>query len=300
MSESADLWTSAGLVDGGHHLVWASGEDAVRFLHDLLSQDVAGLAPGHASPSLLLAPNGRLRAIVTIARIGDAIALISAQSDHLLADLTRFRIRVNVDLETDPRPVSMVWGPEAHQAIVRAGWPMGADVEVDSPSWAVEDPVIDDRWFIVGSPDRLGVPVASHDDARVRRIEAGEPEFGVDVGESTIPNEAFELSNFVDFQKGCYLGQELVERIDARGRRVRRLTGIVFEDGPVPAAGSIVRNGSTEVGIVTSTGLSLSLGAPIGLGMLRSEAEDGAPVTASWGSETADGVVTPPPLLMDS
>jgi len=294
------LWESAGLVDAGHRLVWATGADAISFLHDLLSQNVAGLAQGEAARSLLLAPNGRLRALIALARIGDAVAMISAQSDHLLADLTRFRIRVEVDLTVDQERVSMVWGPAAEAVITGSEWPTGVDVEAGSPQWALKDPFVDDRWFVIGSPDSLGVPGVPDEEAHVRRIEIGEPQFGVDVDQSTIPNEAFDLVALVDFQKGCYLGQELVERIDARGRRVKRLTGVVFEQGPVPHAGATLRSAGADVGTVTSTALSPSLGAPIGLGTIRSEVEDGGTVVAHGDSGTITGVVTPPPLLTDS
>ena len=300
MSEAGDLWTSAGLIDAGHRLVWASGDDAVTFLHDLLSQDVAGLAEGRATRSLLLAPNGRLRAVISVARIGDAIAMISTQSEHVLSDLTRFRIRVDVDLAIDSRPVSMLWGPEAELVLEHSGWPTGPDAGVDSPQWALRDPVVEHRWFLIGEPDDLDVTAVDAEDARVRRIEVGEPEFGTDIDETTIPNEAFDLAGLVDFEKGCYLGQELVERIDARGRRVKRLTGFVFEDGPVPAAGATLTSDDASVGVLTSAAYSPHAGAPIGLGTLRTEVLDGASIVATWESGRAKGIVKQPPLLTDS
>lgn len=291
------LWTGAGLVDAGHRIVWAGGADAISFLHDLLSQDIAGLQDGRSARSLLLAPNGRLRAVIVATHIGDRVALISRQAEHVLDDLSRFRIRVDVELSLDPRPSWLLWGPAGDAAMARAGWPTAPDAWDDGSRLAVRDPTVGQRWIVAGDLEDMAVGIAHPDAVRARRIEVGEAEFGIDIDESTLPNEAFDLAEAVDFQKGCYLGQELVERIDARGRLVKRLTGIVFEGGLTPPAGVALSSEETQVGTATSTAFSPMLGRPIGLGMIRTEVEDGREIVASWDSGTAKGVVTQPPLL---
>jgi tRNA-modifying protein YgfZ len=100
----------------------------------------------------------------------------------------------------------------------------------------------------------------------------GEPRLGVDIGEDTIPEEAGLVEGAVDFDKGCYLGQELVARIDSRGHVNRYLRGLLMEEPAAAAAPVATRTG--DVGWVTSAAVSADLG-PIALAMVRREVEVG-------------------------
>lgn len=285
-----------------HRIVWITGTDASRFLHDLLSQNVAELAVGDSASTLLLAPNGKLRAMGIIANLGDAYAVLSGQADHVLADLRRFRIRVDVELQLDESPVTAVSGPGVAAAFQKAGWPLTSAAWRIDAKVGIGDPAFRDRWFIAGDLGPVTRLAAPLDDGTVeaRRIELGEPRFGVDVDESTIPNEAFDLAAMVDFDKGCYLGQELVERIDSRGRQVKRLVNLVFAPGPVPPAGVELFAGDRQVGVASSTVLSPRLDRPIGLGMVRSEVVVGASVLARWDDREVSATVENRPLLTNS
>jgi folate-binding protein YgfZ len=116
----------------------------------------------------------------------------------------------------------------------------------------------------------LGLERASRELADVLRIEAGRPEFHVDMDEDTIPLEAGLEERAISFDKGCYVGQEVIVRVLHRGhgRVVRKLVGLVGEGGPgraLFARGDPVHAGGQEVGIVTSAGWSPGLDRPIAL-----------------------------------
>lgn len=278
-----------------HRVVRATGADATRFLHDLLSQDIQGLEDGAVARCLLLAPNGRLRAVLTVARTAGAILLISEQSDTVLADLQRFRIRVDVELQPDARSARAVYGDGADL--------LGeAQVEMLEDRLVVRDPWRADRTLVFGDapPSVIDLPVPSEEQLAAWRIEAGEPRFGVDIDESTVPNEAFDLPTAIDFTKGCYLGQELVERIDARGRIVKRLAGVVFDGEHRPSAPVALELDGAGIGTITSVAWSDRLGAAIGLGMIRSQAGPDAAVRATWDDQEATGRVRSLPLLTNS
>ena len=287
MSEEAAVRGDAGLATGRTGLVWVSGPDAVTFLDGLLSQNIARLESGDGARSLLLAPNGKLRAILWVVRQHDRIGLLgdAGRADLILADLVRFWIRVDVDLEVESSPVYDIWGPGAEritqQTAVRA-----AELAVAYPMQRSPFP----RFVVVGSaPDAADMSPAV---VEAIRIAEGEAVSGLDVDDATIPQEALDVSDAVDFDKGCYLGQELVARIDSRGRVNRRLAGLVFEGVAVPSPPETLKYAGKEVGTITSAAWSDLLDAPVALSLVRREVEDGSTVV----TETGRATVAPLPL----
>jgi folate-binding protein YgfZ len=129
------------------------------------------------------------------------------------------------------------------------------------------------------------------------RVEVGEPMMGRDVDESTIPQEAGPVDDAVDFTKGCYLGQELVARIDSRGHVNRRLCGVVVTTNVVPPEGAELMTGETAVGVLTSPAESLELRAPVALALVRREVDSDDPVVIRWSGGEAPGVVRELPLV---
>src|SRR5690606_26277394 len=121
------------------------------------------------------------------------------------------------------------------------------------------------RTLVVG--ERPDLEVLTPDEYQSLRIGAGEPAWGADVDEGTIPQEAGLVEDAVDFTKGCYLGQELVARIDSRGRVVKRLRRLELDE-PTEAGTPILVDGK-EVGILTS------VSGTTGMGMIRHEIEAG-------------------------
>jgi len=278
------LRSEAASVAGYSGLLWVRGSDAVSFLDGLLSQDVEAMAPATAARSFLLEPRGKLRALLWVLRGTDEVGLIcdAAVTEAVAAQLERFRFRVDAEVVPHGGEVLDVWGPAA--AVLSGGPESG---------WADGVAALQlgglPRMVLFGAAvERVSAPrQAGSLAATAVRIEAGEPVMGLDVGEDTIPHETGLVAAAVSFTKGCYLGQELVARIDSRGRVNRHLRGIVIRENVLPPPGAAVAAGDTEVGSISSVAESLHMRAPIALGMVRREAEPGTMVTIRWeGGET--------------
>lgn len=230
-------------------IVWFSGEDAERFLNDLISQEIADLPEGESRRSFLLSPQGKLDFMFWVTRSGDRLGLIieGGRGEELANALSRYRIRVNVDITVET-------------ASLIVGEAQGVDV-----SWEGVP-----RFVATGAPSH---PVMSGADYESLRLSAGEPRWGTDVDGSTIPHESGLVAVSVDFDKGCFLGQELVARIDSRGANTPRKLRRLVIDGSVAAGDVLVVEGK-EVGVVTS------VAGELGLGMVRREVEPGAVLTS--------------------
>ena len=143
------------------------------------------------------------------------------------SDGEEFKIRVDVSVELEERTVHEVWGIAAGTAV--ADLPeVGRWVEDERSvrSFMPFRHVDVGRILVVGeTPGVTAVPASA---VEPFRIEIGEPVMGIDLTEKTIPQEGVDIGAAVDFTKGCYLGQELVARIDSRGHVNRRLTGVVI------------------------------------------------------------------------
>lgn len=288
----ASAHRGAGYIGGVSGLLWASGPDAVSYLQGVLSQDVEGMAPGEAARSFLLAPRGKLEALLWVLRAGDAdnrvgIAAEASQMEQVRISLARWRLRVEVELEPDPREVFDVWGPA------------GLDT---ADGWREENGVLTAelrstpvRRCLTAGLDRAdleerGLRPLGRLAAEAVRIEAGEPRMGVDVDSKTIPQETGLVPEAVSFTKGCFLGQELVARIDSRGRVNRNLRGVRMLDGAAPPAGAQVIHDGKTVGTLTSAAGGLALA------LIRREAPPGAQVMVSWDDGEARAVIEQLPM----
>lgn len=304
------LRREAGAVAGLHEVVWVGGSDAVSFLDGLLSQSIAPLELGGAARSLLLEPRGKLRALLFVLRGDDRVGLMSdaGLGAAVVGDLTRFKLRVDVELGGEERPVVDVWGPEAEMRLGEMGLAVppapgwteeGGRVVVAFPFSRVSLP----RFVVAGveldDVAAAGIRRCGSQAVTAVRIEAGEPVAGTDVDERTIPQEAGVVDGAVDFAKGCYLGQELVARIDSRGRVNRHLRGVVVGTNVLPPVGAEVDRDGAVVGSLTSVGESLELRAPVALGLLRREAEPGDEVQIRWDGGGVGAVVRELPLDPD-
>ncbi|MDJ0954571.1 MAG: glycine cleavage T C-terminal barrel domain-containing protein [Acidimicrobiia bacterium] len=280
-------------VAGRSEIVWVTGPDAVRFLDGLLSQNLAAMAEGTTARSLLLAPNGKLRATLLVLRGGEQVGLVcdAGRAEVVRADLSRFKIRVDAAISVEERPVVEVWGVNAAEHV--AGAP-------EAGRWVMANERVSFRMpFAHSSVDRIVVvgwspSIALVDTAVVEpfRIEVGEPVMGTDLTEKTIPQEAGDINSAVDFTKGCYLGQELVARIDSRGHVNRRLAGLVLDGESIPEPGKEISRGDRSVGEVTSAVWSVTRGSVLALGMVRVEVEAGESVSVAGGA----GVVSDLPM----
>ncbi|MGA9596147.1 MAG: glycine cleavage T C-terminal barrel domain-containing protein [Acidimicrobiia bacterium] len=283
------------LTSGRSGIVWVSGADAVSFLDGLLSQNIAAIPVGGTARSLLLSPKGKLRATLLVLRGSERIGLVcdAGRTGVVADDLRRFKIRVDVTIEVEPETIWERWGSGAADGI-------GA---VPPPgSWSGEVPVRFRMPFRYGSEERILVvgsrpdgEKSGDDRVEVLRIAIGEAVMGVDLDDTTIPQEGVDVATAVDFTKGCYLGQELVARIDSRGHVNRSLTGLVIVGEP-PDPGAEVIAGERPVGSVTSTAWSATLEKSLALAMIRVEVEPGSLVSVA--GMPGEVVTLPMPLPM--
>ena len=244
-------------IEGTHELVVVDGPDARKFLNDLLSQDLGQLQPDRAIRSFLLGPKGKLRALLWVFGTDERIGLVTdaGVGDRVADDLTHYKIRVKVIIHR-PVPITTVVGPLPEGAVSA---PMG-DIA---------------RGFVDGSVE---APFMSRQEWETLRVEAREPVMDRDVDESSIPHETGLVDQSVSFNKGCYLGQELVARMDSRGGNANHLLRRVALEGPVDVAAE-VRSGTEVVGKVTTAGFSSARASHVGLGLLHRSVEPGAHVT---------------------
>ena len=281
--------SEAGRVDGLYELVWFGGADAVSFLESLLSQNIEAQPPGTVRRSFLLEPRGHITALLWVLRGEDRVGLLTdAGYGQVVAEtLARYRIRVDVDIELDGRPLVTVVGPQS---------PL---VE----GWSEEDGVLTAGIPLAGN--RRSVTTADPDLPKVGtlawtavRVEAGDPVMGVDVDSDTMPHETGLVPQSVDFTKGCFLGQELVARVDSRGGNApRKLMGVIVTTNVIPPAGAEIVKGDKVVGKLTSPAESLTLRSPVGLSLLRREVEAGDALVIRWEGGEATAAAAELPMV---
>jgi hypothetical protein len=253
------------LAPAAPELVWFSGADAIRFLNDLISQEIGDVDPGVVRRSFLLTPQGKLDHLLWVLRGGSEVGLVvdAGRGEDLAAKLGRYRIRVNVEIEPVVADVWLVVGPHMAEPGRWTGNRSALIADVSWPNVA--------RSVVVGEKPELSVlDVEAYESLR---IEAGEPVMGVDVTDATIPQETGLVPTSISFEKGCFLGQELVARLDSRGGRVNHNLRILRIEGIAPETGTEVMAEGAAVGVLTS------VADGVGLSLLRRGVEPGDVVT---------------------
>jgi folate-binding protein YgfZ len=198
-------------------VVVVEGPEAGGFLHGQVSQDIESLTVGESRLSLLLEPRGRLEVFFRVTRAGEALFVLDTDpgfGESLCASLERFKLRTRAEFSRPGWSMLAVRGPGAtaveHQGSSVVAEPLWHDVEgIDLLGEAPLAPAVE--------------TITASDFARSNAL-AGLPVMGVDVLAGDVPNDTGLVDVSVSFTKGCYRGQELVERIDARsgGRRSLR------------------------------------------------------------------------------
>jgi len=263
------------------------GPDARVWLQGQVSQDLGTLAVGHSAETLVLSPQGKVDSYCRATMLADDVVLLDTGTGYgelLLQRLRRFRLRVKAELESGTVRCLEVRGPGSAASLRGSGPELGAmpdDVRAPglSDGWTIAVPV---RWPGLEGVDvlaaakapgwpRPGVPLGDPAAFEVARIEAGVPAMGRELTERTIPQEAGSLvEHTVSFTKGCYTGQELVARLEARGAKVaRRLRGVVLDPAGQCPEDAILVSGERELGRLTSIAWSPGFAAPVALAYVR-------------------------------
>ena len=210
-------------------LVRISGPDARPFLHNLLTQDVETLNDGDLRFAALLSPPGRLLFDLFVVGDGEAVLLDVAadRRDALMQRLSMYKLRAQVEITADDRAVF-------------ASWPETLPGFTPDP----RTPLLGGRVY-----GGLHSADATEADYQAQRLALGVPDPSADtVIDRTYPIEAnFDLLNGIDFNKGCFVGQETTSRMKRRGAIKNRMLPLTF-DGPAPETGAEILNGERRAG----------------------------------------------------
>jgi folate-binding protein YgfZ len=311
----ADDWkvldAGAGLVEGQRAFFTATGDERREFLHGQTTANVEALKAGNGAPALVLNAQGRALSILSLYEDGEKLWIATAPGlvAATRAALSRFLVADDCDFEADIAAGSLtIAGPEAAGVLAASGIALASE----PGSWGLTIGSIDAQSVHVFSRGDLRVPsfdvLACHDDGRptdieavrralhsagavdcaaealdVVRMESGTARYGADVDEARLAVEA-RVEWAIHFAKGCYVGQEVVERAVSRGR-INHELALVAASAPV-APGAQVEGGG-ERDVVTSAAVSPHLG-PIALAYLpKTMLEPGTTLTLVAGDGLA-------------
>jgi len=310
-----------GLLDARFRgLLRLTGTDRTSFAQGMLTNDVARLRAGEGTYAALLTQQGKLVSDLRVYALADELWLDvpADRTDCVRAALERFIIADDVEFPTDDAwaPLVAIEGPHAARVLLAV---VGESVETPAP-YAHREVRFDgatlravavshsgeDGYLLYGPPalasnlwercHAAGAEPVGMDALNVLRIEAGIPWYGRDMDDSMLVSEV-GIESAISYTKGCYLGQEVVERIAARGQVHRQLRGLLCAGPQVPQAGATltVDGQEKEVGWITSAVWSPACNAVIALAYVRREHWDaGTAVCVSSAADSAARVVTLP------
>jgi len=253
-----------------------SGKDRITWLNGLLTCDLAKRAPGSAMYGLVVERKGHVLADVNVVvdEPGERAFLVVPvfTVESLRAHLEHYLVME--DAEVTPATGYEVWwvhGPRSGEALDAARAARGVGGTLDRTGLG--------GAMVLAAPDvtrEVGAAIAGvatvGDDAgwEALRLERGVPRFGVDFDDKTYPQEAQLEKVAVSFDKGCYLGQEVVCMLEMRGHVKRKLVPVVLDDGaPPPRGAPVTDEAGAPIGEVTSAGTSPTLGKPVVMVMVK-------------------------------
>jgi folate-binding protein YgfZ len=293
------------LVRGGRAVIAVTGPDGAEYLQGQLTNDVEALEVGDGQYSALLDRKGHMQSDLRVLRAGDAEIVLDFEEDVLpqvLRHLTMYSIGRDVavaDVSSERTVLSLI-GPRAVEIAGTAVLPefsCEATKLGGAGCLAVGTQQGVDLICAAGDRERLlealregGAVDVSPEAAEILRIEAGMPRFGAEMDAATMPAEAGIVERAVSFTKGCYIGQETVARLHYKGKPNRHLRGLRLS--AAAESGAPVRLGEKEVGRLGGAGVSPALG-PVGLAILRREAEPGSEVSVGEDGVTAEVTLLP-------
>lgn len=236
----------------GRAVIYMTGEDRARLLHALTTNHVQQLKPGEYCYAFFLNAQGRILADVNILCLPDRLLLDLEPEvrEKIYQHLDHYIIADDVTLEdaTDSTAVIGVEGVTL-EALGETGFPVAPISSTGAPGYRLFVPV-ERKAEIVAKLEAAGAVQLSPEAARAQRIANGKPRYGEEITETTLPQET-RLDQALHFSKGCYLGQEIVERIRSRGHVNKLLMGVTVQ-ADVAAGAKLTKDGQ-EAGQVAST-----------------------------------------------
>jgi folate-binding protein YgfZ len=295
-SEFGALSGGCGVFDlGWRAKIVLTGGDRVRWLNGMITNNVRDLASGHGVYAFLLNPQGHIQADLYAYNRGEFLLVDTdrAQVEKVSAIFDRYIIMDDVEVTnvSDTLTAIGVAGPRSREILSKAGLEV-SDLELlqlRDVAWqqagltvARGDNLVVESYELWLSPANVsalwdaliavGATAVGSEALECLRIASGSPRYGQDIRERDLPQETGQ-ARALHFTKGCYVGQEIVERIHSRGAVHRKFTGFTFE-GSLPPAGTKLQSGGKDVGEVTSTAVLPTGQADlnVALGYVRREA----------------------------
>jgi len=302
------LREECGLLDRSERgKLLVSGAEAADYLQGQLTNDIEAIGPGEGAYAALLDRKGHMQGDMRVLRPAEGPDLLLDTEPEALEAVRRhlgmYKIGREVDVVdvTAERALLSLIGPRAVEIAGSAVLPENFCEEVTiagTPMLAAGAATGIDLIFEAEARERVtaalltaGAAEVTPEAAEILRIEAGRPRFGAEMGTETMPAEAGIVEQAVSFTKGCYIGQETVARLHYKGKPNRHLRGLKLS-GAGAQPGDAVFLGEKEVGRLGSAGVSPAFG-PIGLAILRREAEPGATVAIGEDGVTAEVTALP-------
>jgi folate-binding protein YgfZ len=295
-AEFAALRGGCGVYDLGFRVkISFTGGDRVRWLNGMVTNNIRDLALGHGVYAFLLNPQGHILGDLYAYNRGESIAVDTdlGQAEKILATFDHYIIMDDVEVANLSEQLTAlgIAGPRCGYVLASAGFavPEMRALQMQSVVWQGTECTLvrgDDSehvsyeiWVAPSSVRQLwdallaaGAASVGSEALEMQRIVSGIPRYGVDIRERDLPQET-EQARALNFQKGCYVGQEIVERIRSRGAVHRKFTGFVADGAGQIAPGNKIVAGEKEVGEITSAAsLHLEGGdKTVALGYIRRE-----------------------------
>jgi len=292
--------TTAAITDlDSFGVIKLTGSERIAWLQGMITNDVQKLPSGHGCYAAHLTPQGKIVAHMRVFKDDDALWLTMERAaiPTLIAAFDKLLIMEDVQITdlSDSYSILGLLGPEAPARL--DSW-LGSPLALQglhTHRMFEESRIIVSRlgyeiWIARGQADAVlrffadhGVTAIDHGTWDVLRTEAGIPIYGVDIDESTTMPELGEEG--ISYDKGCYIGQEVVAKVKYIGHVNRRFVGLRISGNDLPELKSPIRKGGREVGYITTALFSPRLNQPIALGFLsRSAYAAGAEVEVGTGS----------------
>jgi folate-binding protein YgfZ len=295
-AEFAELRSGCAVYDLGFRAkISLTGSDRTRWLNGMVTNNIRDLAVGDGVYAFLLNPQGRILGDIYAYNRGESITVDtdSGQVDKILATFDHYIIMDDVEVTNLSEQLTSLGmaGPNTPAVLAAAGLavPEMRPLQLQSVTWQGtdctlvrgEDPdhISFEIWLAPGNVKQLwdallssgAVPVGS-EALELDRVVRGIPRYGVDIRERDLPQET-EQARALNFNKGCYVGQEIVERIRSRGAVHRKFTGFLVDGITEIPAGTRVVAGDKDVGEITSAApVQLDAGnKTVALGYIRRE-----------------------------
>ena len=316
LAEQLFALRSVALLDKNYRCYLSfSGPDRVRYLNAILTNNIKDLATNRGTVSLLLSPQGHILAEIETHARPDSLFCISFAMirERIIEWLDKYIIMDDVTL-TDESQRFGTLALEGPDAVAAAKAVSGVDLSAlqelesvetaaasitcwitkrstgDTPGceFLVEQGSLANLWeLLLAQVKQHGGGPVGYAALSAIRLSQGIPWFGYDFGEKQIPHEAGLQSSHISYTKGCYTGQEIVERVRSRGQVNRQRVSLIFDSASVPGSGEILLADGRDAGVITRAALFAPKSIAIGMGYVRREfAAPGTALRWSGGSAT--------------